>query len=195
MGVAQDYENLRKKKEQNDAQTTEFHVAQAYNSMFGKEEETSEKIDLASYFRERAKAKQNKSNNRENKKSSSSVKENGISLPRSEVLDRVTQARMQRKAEESAAAAKKKQEEQKAYDNMSLSEVDSRLEQLAQERAAFEKENGGALKNRFMKFATTIDPNAWDYAEKYEQNVKYLDENKAETEKLESIVSWARRCV
>ena len=30
MGVAQDYENLRKKKEQNDAQTTEFHVAQAY---------------------------------------------------------------------------------------------------------------------------------------------------------------------
>ena len=187
MGVAQDYENLRKKKEQNDAQTTEFHVAQAYNSMFGKEEETSEKIDLASYFRERAKAKQNKSNNRENKKSSSSVKENGISLPRSEVLDRVTQARMQRKAEESAAAAKKKQEEQKAYDNMSLSEVDSRLEQLAQERAAFEKENGGALKNRFMKFATTIDPNAWDYAEKYEQNVKYLDENKAETEKLESM--------
>ena len=136
MGVAQDYENLRKKKEQNDAQTTEFHVAQAYNSMFGKEEEASEKIDLASYFRERAKAKQNKSNNRENKKSSSSVKENGISLPRSEVLDRVTQARMQRKAEESAAAAKKKQEEQKAYDNMSLSEVDSRLEQLAQERAA-----------------------------------------------------------
>ena len=187
MGVAQDYENLRKKKEQNDAQTTEFHVAQAYNSMFGKEEEASEKIDLASYFRERAKAKQNKSNNRENKKSSSSVKENGISLPRSEVLDRVTQARMQRKAEESAAAAKKKQEEQKAYDNMSLSEVDSRLEQLAKERAAFEKENGGALKNRFMKFATTIDPNAWDYAEKYEQNVKYLDENKAETEKLESM--------
>lgn len=187
MGVAQDYENLRKKKEQNDAQTTEFHVAQAYNSMFGKEEETSEKIDLASYFRERAKAKQNKSNNRENKKSSYSVKENGISLPRSEVLDRVTQARMQRKAEESAAAAKKKLEEQKAYDNMSLSEVDSRLEQLAQERAAFEKENGGALKNRFMKFATTIDPNAWDYAEKYEQNVKYLDENKAETEKLESM--------
>lgn len=187
MGVAQDYENLRKKKEQNDAQTTEFHVAQAYNSMFGKEEETSEKIDLASYFRERAKAKQNKSNSQENKKSSSSVKENGISLPRSEVLDRVTQARMQRKSEESAAAAKKKQEEQKAYDNMSLSEVDSRLEQLAQERAAFEKENGGALKNRFMKFATTIDPNAWDYAEKYEQNVKYLDENKAETEKLESM--------
>ena len=187
MGVAQDYENLRKKKEQNDAQTTEFHVAQAYNSMFGKEKEASEKIDLASYFRERAKAKQIKSNNRENKKSSSSVKENGISLPRSEVLDRVTQARMQRKAEESAAAAKKKLEEQKAYDNMSLSEVDSRLEQLAQERAAFEKENGGALKNRFMKFATTIDPNAWDYAEKYEQNVKYLDENKAETEKLESM--------
>ena len=187
MGVAQDYENLRKKKEQNDAQNTEFHVAQAYNSMFGKEEETSEKIDLTSYFRERAKAKQNKSNSRENKKSSSSVKENGISLPRSEVLDRVTQARMQRKAEERAAAAKKKQEEQKAYDNMSLSEVDSRLEQLAQERAAFEKENGGALKNRFMKFATTIDPNAWDYAEKYEQNVKYLDENKAETEKLESM--------
>ena len=107
MGVAQDYENLRKKKEQNDAQTTEFHVAQAYNSMFGKEEETSEKIDLASYFRERAKAKQNKSNSQENKKSSSSVKENGISLPRSEVLDRVTQARMQRKSEESAAAAKK----------------------------------------------------------------------------------------
>lgn len=187
MGVAQDYENLRKKKEQNDAQTTEFHVAQAYNSMFGKEEEASEKIDLASYFRERAKAKQIKSNNRENKKSSSSVKENGISLPRSEVIDRVTQARMQRKAEESAAYAKKKLEEQKAYDNMSLSEVDSRLEQLAKERAAFEKENGGALKNRFMKFATTIDPNAWDYAEKYEQNVKYLDENKAETEKLESM--------
>ena len=187
MGVAQDYENLRKKKEQNDAQTTEFHVAQAYNSMFGKEEEDSEKIDLASYFRERAKAKQIKSNSRENKKSSSSVKENGISLPRSEVLDRVTQARMQRKAEESAAAAKKKLEEQKAYDNMSLSEVDSRLEQLAQERAAFEKENGGALKNRFMKFATTIDPNAWDSVGKYEQNVKYLDENKAETEKLESM--------
>ena len=38
-----------------------------------------------------------------------------------------------------------------------------------------------------MKFATPIDPNAWDYAEKYEQNVKYLDENKAETEKLDSM--------
>lgn len=180
MGVKQNYENLRKKREKTEEQTTEFHVAQAYNSMFGKEEETSEQRDMINYFLERAKAKQNK-------KSSSSVKENGISLPRSEVIDRVTQARMQRKAEESAAAAKKKQEEQKAYDNMSLSEVDSRLEQLAQERAAFEKENGGALKNRFMKFATTIDPNAWDYAEKYEQNVKYLDENKAETEKLESM--------
>ena len=103
---------------------------------------------------------------------------------------RLDKAAKQKKTEieqKQQAAEKKRKEEQKAYDNMSLSEVDSRLEQLAQERAAFEKENGGALKNRFMKFATTIDPNAWDYAEKYEQNVKYLDENKAETEKLESM--------
>ena len=103
---------------------------------------------------------------------------------------RLDKAAKQKKTEieqKQQAAEKKRKEEQKAYDNMSLSEVDSRLEQLAKERAAFEKENGGALKNRFMKFATTIDPNAWDYAEKYEQNVKYLDENKAETEKLESM--------
>lgn len=120
-------------------------------------------------------------------KTSSPLKNNGFTLPRSEVIDRATQARIQKQAQESAAYVKKKLEEQQAYDNMSLAEVDSRLEQLAQERAAFVKENGGTFKNRLMKFATTIDPNAWDYVEQYKENLEYLDENQAETEKLESM--------
>ena len=53
---------------------------------------------------------------------------------------RLDKAAKQKKTEieqKQQAAEKKRKEEQKAYDNMSLAEVDSRLEQLAKERAAF----------------------------------------------------------